>query len=103
MREDTEPVVLTTKPAAYCAARDCVIKGTNRETGGTYEAAVCQRQGEEITNGQDTDRSDDNNPGLFSSRRYYGVRLDEDTFGYVSEVWIDPGDRGGLDLPTCFS
>jgi len=101
MREDTNPVTLTTKPAAFCGARNCVIPGTNRETGGTYDAAVCQRKGEEITNGDDTRKVDDNNPGLFTSRRYYGVRLDEDTFGYVSEVWIDPKDRGGLGLPTC--
>lgn len=101
MREDTDPATLTTKPVAFCGARNCVIPGTNRETGGTYDAAACQRQGELITNGDDTRKVDDNNPGLFTSSRYYGVRLDEDTFGYVSEVWIDPKDRGGLGLPTC--
>lgn len=101
MREDTDPVTLTTKPAAFCGARNCVMPGTSRETSGTYEAAVCQRQGEGITNGDDTSEVDDDNPGLFTSSRYYGVRLDEDTFGYVSEVWIDPKDRGGLSLPTC--
>jgi hypothetical protein len=102
MREDDDyPVYLSTKPAPFCAERNCKIPETNRETGDTYDAAVCQRQGERVTNGQDTSRIDDDNPGLFSSRRYYGVRLDEDTFGYVSEVWIDPGDRGGLGLPSC--
>jgi hypothetical protein len=101
MREDDEPVSLSMKPAANCADRNCLIKGTNRETGGTYDAAVCQRQGEEITNGQDTTALDDANPELFQSRRHYGVRLDEDTFGYVSEVWIAPRDRGGLGLPIC--
>jgi hypothetical protein len=101
MREDDEAVALTTKPVAFCGERDCRIAGTSRETGDTYDAAVCQHQGERVTNGQDTSRVDDHNPGLFSSRRYYGVRLDEDTFGYVSEVWIDPKVRGGLRLPRC--
>lgn len=102
MRDDDEqPVSLTTKAVAFCDERDCRIPGTNRETGETYNAAVCQRQGERVTNGQNTSRVDNHNPGLFSSRRYYGVRLDEDTFGYVSEVWINPKDRGGRGLPQC--
>lgn len=101
MREDIEPVTLSTKPVAFCGGRDVCIEETERETGGTYDAAVCQREGEAITNGQDTGGSDDDNPGLFTSKLYYGVRLD-DTFGYVSEVWIDPEDRGGLGLPPCF-
>lgn len=102
MREDDEMVLLTTRPVAFCEERNCsTIPGTSRETGQTYDAAVCQWHGEEITNGEDTSRIDDDNPGLFSSRRYYGVRLDDDTFGYVNEVWINPEDRGGLGLPMC--
>jgi len=101
MREDIEPVSLSTKPVAFCGGRDVCIEETERETRGIYDAAVCQREGEAITNGQDTGGSDDDNPGLFTSTLYYGVRLD-DTFGYVSEVWIDPKDRGGLGLPPCF-
>ena len=38
---------------------------------------------------------------LFSSTRYYGVRLTNGTFGYVSETWIHPSHRGGLGLPAC--
>lgn len=101
MREDDEPVSLVMKAAAYCGVGNCQVPDTNRETGDTYDAAVCQRQGEEVTNGQDTSPIDDDNPGLFSSRLYYGVRLDDDTFGYVSEAWISPEDRGGLSLPRC--
>ncbi len=101
MREDDKLVFLTTKPAAFCSERNCNIPGTGRETGGSYEVAVCQRKGERVTNGQDTSRFDNHNPGLFTSHRYYGVRLDEGTFGYVSEVWIRPEDRGGLNLPKC--
>lgn len=102
MREDDEhPIYLSTKAEIDCAERHCRIPETNRETGDTFDEAVCQREGERTTNGDDASRIDDHNPGLFSSRRYYGVRLDEDTFGYVSEVWIDAKQRGGLDLPSC--
>jgi hypothetical protein len=70
-------------------------------SGQTYDAAVCQTTGERTTNGHDTNPSDDANPELFSSNRYYGVRLTNGVFGYVSEVWIRAADRGGLGLPGC--
>lgn len=101
MREDKSPVYLSTKPVIFCAERHCRIPGTNRQSGDTYDAAVCQRLGERTTNGEDASRIDNHNPGLFSSRLYYGVRLDEETFGYVSVVWINPKQRGGLGLPSC--
>jgi hypothetical protein len=101
MREDDKSVFLTTKPVSSCSERGCNISGTRRETGGTYDAAVCRRRGEEITNAQETTTLDDQNPRRFHSPWYYGVRLDGDTFGYVSEVWIAPKERGGLDLPMC--
>lgn len=101
MREDSTPVRLTTQPWAFCSSRGCNINGTERSSGGTYDAAVCQRSGERITNGNDSSPADDGNPERFESTRYYGVRLANGTFGYVSEVWIRAADRGGLGLPAC--
>jgi hypothetical protein len=101
MREDSVPVRLTTQPWTHCTSRGCNIYGTERGTGGTYDAAVCQTTGERTTNGHDSDPSDDANPERFESTRYYGVRLTDGTFGYVSEVWIRAADRGGLGLPQC--
>jgi hypothetical protein len=102
MREDDALARLTTRPVANCASRGCDIPGTERESGGAYDSAVCQRRGESITNGDDQDAADDDNPGLFESTRYYGVRLKaSDTFGYISEVWIARQYRGGLGLPAC--
>jgi surface antigen len=101
MREDTTPARLLTKPWILCGSRGCNINGTERGSGGTYDAAVCQTFGERTTNGHDGSSSDDANPELFSSTRYYGVRLGDGTFGYVSEVWIRAADRGGLGLPAC--
>lgn len=100
-REDPIPVRLTTQPWTYCGRRGCNINGTERGSGGTYDAAVCQRSGERTTNGNDGDPADDGNPIRFESTRYYGVRLADGTFGLVSEVWIRASDRGGLGLPSC--
>ncbi len=101
MREDVTPVRLTTKPWIFCGTRGCNINGTERSSGATYDAAVCQAQGERTTNGNDHDASDDANPARFESTRYYGARLVDNTFGFVSEVWIAAADRGGLGLPAC--
>lgn len=101
MREDSSPTRLTTQTWTHCTSRGCNINGTERNTGGSYDAAVCQTFGERTTNGHDTNASDDSNPERFESTRYYGVRLADGTFGYVSEVWIRAADRRGLDLPAC--
>lgn len=74
---------------------------TAERAGGTYSPAVCQRQGARTTNGNDSDPSDDGNPSLFSSTRWYGVRLPAGNVGFISEVWIDPSQRGGLGLAGC--
>lgn len=101
MREDPTPVRLTTQPWTFCSSRGCNIGGTDRVSGQSYDAAVCQRAGERTTNGNDSSPADDANPRRFESTRYYGVRLSNGTFGYVSEVWIRADFRGGLGLPGC--
>jgi hypothetical protein len=103
MREDLIPVRLSNKPWTYCSRRtQCqVLSQTERTSNSVYETAECQTRGERTTNGNDHDGADDRNPGLFESTRYYGVRLDDKQFGYVSEVWVRAGDRGGLGLPNC--
>jgi murein DD-endopeptidase MepM/ murein hydrolase activator NlpD len=101
MREDSTPARLTTQPWTFCGTRGCNINGTERSSGQVYSAAVCQTTGERTTNGNDHDASDDANPERFESSRYYGVRLADGRFGYVSETWIRAADRGGLSLPAC--
>ncbi|MDG4757182.1 hypothetical protein [Micromonospora sp. WMMD710] len=100
MGEDPVPAYLTTYPERSCSKKGCNIGGTDRRTGDTYKPAVCQTQGPRTTNGNDSDPADDTNPQLYTSTRYYGVRLDG-RVGYISEVWIQPSQRGGLGLPQC--
>jgi hypothetical protein len=101
MREDATPVSLGSQPWASCSRRGCAISDTDRRSGDTYDAAVCQTTGDRVTNGQDANPADDANPSRFESTRHYGVRLPDGTFGYVSETWVRPEDRGGLGLPVC--
>lgn len=100
MREDT-PAYLSTVAQNSCRSNGCAVGGTDRNTGGTYAPAVCQTSGARTTNGNDGSSSDDGNPGLYTSSRWYGVRLASGSLGYISEVWIDPSQRGGAGLPAC--
>jgi hypothetical protein len=101
MREDDVPAYLSTRPENRCRTNGCLIAGTERGTGGTLGPAVCQTQAARTTNGQDNSPVDDANPGLYTSTRWYGVRLGDGSIGFISEVWIDPSQRGGLGLPAC--
>lgn len=99
MRED-RPAYLSTVTRNYCRRDGCEVPGTEMSTGAAL-TATCQVGGARTTNGSDGDAADDANPGLFSSIRWYRVSGPAGRSGYISEVWIRPGDRGGLGLPTC--
>ncbi len=99
MRED-KPAYLSAATRNYCRRDGCMLAGTEVGTG-VQLTAVCQAQGDRTTNGQNNSSVDDHNPGLYESRLWYGVRWADGRFGYVSEVWIQPGDRGGLGLHGC--
>ncbi|MGW7466349.1 hypothetical protein ACWGJT_16990 [Streptomyces xantholiticus] len=99
MREDT-PAYLSTVTENFCASRGCALSGTEVVTGDRL-TATCHTQGARTTNGHDKDSADDTNEGLAESRLWYGVRWSDGRFGYISAVWIDPGQRGGLGLPSC--
>ncbi|MBM0226143.1 hypothetical protein [Micromonospora sp. ATA51] len=97
VRED-EPAYLASKPRLGCA--DCVISGTYLLTGARINA-VCQTQGDQITNGDLQSADDDANPELRSSKRWYGIRWPDGRSGLLHETWIRKEDRGGLQLPVC--
>lgn len=99
MREDT-PAYLSTATHNFCRANGCELAGTEVATGATL-IAKCQAQGDRTTNGQDNNPVDDHNPGLYESTLWYGVTWPDGRFGYISAVWINQADRGGLQLPAC--
>jgi len=102
VREDPARLPLTTRPVPNCGRRGCVVNATPTwESKQRIDRAVCQQQGERITNGNDASKADDDNPLLDDTRLYYGVILKDGTSGYVAEIWIARKQRGGLGLPPC--
>jgi hypothetical protein len=99
MREDS-PAYLSTETRPYCAQGNCRIAGTAYSSGDVL-IVTCQTRGERITNGEDGDSVDDINPRLYESTLWYGVALADGGIGYISEVRIEPGGRGGLSLEAC--
>ena len=99
MREDT-PAYLSTVTRNYCKRDGCAIGGTDMNTGATI-TGLCWVWGDRTTNGEDGNSRDDGNPGLYSSTRWYKARHPGGAVGYISEVWIDPSQRGGAGLPAC--
>lgn len=99
MREDT-PAYLSTVTKNYCKRDGCALGGTDVGTGAVI-TAYCQTSGDRTTNGWDGNSIDDGNPGLYESTRWYGIRWVDGRTGYLSEVWIDPSQHGGLGLRAC--
>lgn len=100
MREDPQPAYLSTQAAKSCRNRECKLDGT--EMGSGHRLVVfCQTGGETTTNGNNNNGDDAGNPGRFTSDRYYGAQWDDGRTGFISQVWINPSQRGGLGLPGC--
>jgi hypothetical protein len=101
-REGPYPAYLSKAPQNACLQRGCDVPGTRFNTGDTL-TAVCAIRGDFITNGIDSSPADDANPNLYSSNLWYGARASSGQFGYLSEVWIQPNQRGGAGLRSCDS
>ncbi len=100
MQEDNNPAYLSTVTQNACRRFGCALPGTEMSSDAKI-TAVCQIQGDRTTNGSDGSTDDDANPNLNTSRLWYGIRWSDGRFGYISEVWIQASDRGGLGLPDC--
>ena len=100
MREDDQPAYLSTVARNYCKRDGCALAGTDMWTGHRI-VALCQTAGVSTTNGWNANSSDDANPGLYTSTRWYLMRWADGRTGYLSEVWVAPEFRGGMGLPGC--
>ncbi len=102
VQEDPQRVSLTTRPVPNCGSRGCEVDDSPMwESKQQIDRAVCQHQGERITNGNDVSKADNENPVLDDTRLYYGVVLKDGASGYIAEIWIAREQRGGLGLPPC--
>lgn len=102
MREDTRhPAYLSSEPVKFCKDREPPCDVGRDLSVGERLTALCQVTGDEVTNGWKSDSRDDDNPGLDTSSLWYELRAGDGTTGYLSVIWLAPGDRGGLGLPRC--
>jgi hypothetical protein len=89
------PLQLVTEPySASCPS--CLIPGTVRHTGETYQHALCQTTSDYATNGNLSLSGTRRNPGYAQSTRWYGIRQPNGTLGFVNAVWIAPRSRIAL-------
>jgi hypothetical protein len=102
MAEDPKPLRLFFSPQ-LCTSPSCTLPGVELRTGNKIDV-VCQKEGQEISNGDKSNPADDDNPQLVEDDPiWYGVRTTRDRLVYFSEVWAHPRDRGGLGLTDCSS
>jgi len=99
--EDRSPSYLASRPVARCAnLPGCKLDGTDVGTGDTLQA-VCQLQGELLTNADVKSPGVKTNPNVAGSALWYGIVWRDRRRGYISEVYVGPTYRGGLGLPAC--
>ena len=100
--EDTSPAYLSTLALAYCAqpSRNCKVPGTEMASGAAV-AANCWTQGQMMWNWDLSDPTAQANPNRVRSDLWYRASFPDGRTGYISEVYIERGDRGGRGLPRC--
>jgi hypothetical protein len=101
LEEDRSPSYLASRPVAHCADMPgCKLDGTDVTTGDTLQA-VCQLQGELLTNADVESPGVKANPNVAGSALWYGAMWRDGRRGFISEVYVKPTYRGGLGLPPC--
>lgn len=100
--EDKTPEYLSALPIAYCAApdRSCKIPGTEMASGAAV-VANCVTHGQQMWNYNLADPAVASNPDRAASDLWYRASFPDGRSGYVSEVYLVAGSRGGLGLPNC--
>lgn len=97
--EDSGPAYLSSRAIAFCGPRGCKEDGTDVVSGAMLPA-TCTVVGERMWN-YDLDSPVAHNPHRVESELWYRVTWPDGRSGYLSEVYLEPGSRGGLGLPAC--
>jgi transcriptional regulator with XRE-family HTH domain len=99
--EDGSPSYLAARPITRCAnVPGCKLPGTDMGSGDTARA-TCQLQGVTLTNADVRSPGVEGNPNAAASALWYGISWRDGRRGYLSEVYVAPMYRGGLQLPPC--
>lgn len=95
MREDS-PSYLSKRTVNMCKKLGCAVTNTGYGTGDKVRA-LCKTTGEANTNRFGDTPNKDN----YDSTLWYLIVGPDGPVGYLSDVWINPTQRGGLKLPEC--
>lgn len=100
--EDRTPAYLSTEALSYCASpsRSCKVPGTEMASGAAIVAS-CWTTGQMMWNVDLADPDQERNPDRAQSDLWYRASFPDGRTGYLSEVYVVRGDRGGRDLPRC--
>ncbi|MEU5262183.1 helix-turn-helix transcriptional regulator [Amycolatopsis sp. NPDC021455] len=98
--EDSTPSYLCQKAVPYCAKSGFKVDGTDMASGAML-VAVCHTTGPEMVNYNVNSPESKSNPHKADSALWYKVVLPDGRFGFISEVYIVEGDRGGKELTRC--
>jgi hypothetical protein len=98
--EDSTPVYLSARPIPRCSRNGCEVPGTTMWSGAILQV-VCQVQGATMTNADLQSLGVDRNPHAVTSSLWYRAKMPTGVAGYISQVYLSAGSRGGLGLPAC--
>ncbi|WP_051085987.1 helix-turn-helix domain-containing protein [Actinomycetospora chiangmaiensis] len=100
--EDRTPAYLSTEALSYCASpsRSCKVPGTEMVSGAAIVAS-CWTTGQMMWNVDLADPDQARNPDRAQSDLWYRASFPDGRTGYLSEVYVVRGDRGGRGLPRC--
>ncbi|MFC5061705.1 helix-turn-helix domain-containing protein [Actinomycetospora atypica] len=100
--EDRTPAYLSTEALSYCASpsRSCKVPGTEMVSGAAVVAS-CWTRGQMMWNVDLADPDQARNPDRVQSDLWYRASFPDGRTGYLSEVYVARGDRGGRGLPRC--
>jgi hypothetical protein len=102
LEEDRTPAYLSTEALAYCASpsHSCKVPGTEMASGAAV-VANCWTRGQMMWNWDLADPTAQSNPYRVRSDLWYRASFPDGRTGYLSEVYVVRGDRGGRGLPRC--
>jgi hypothetical protein len=98
--EDSTPSYLCQKAVPYCAKAGLKLEGTDLSSGAML-VAVCHTTGAEVVNYDVNSPESKSNPHRADSTLWYKAVLPDGRSGFLAEVYIVQGDRGGKTLPVC--
>ncbi|OLZ51151.1 hypothetical protein BS329_18090 [Amycolatopsis coloradensis] len=98
--EDSTSAYLSKRTIARCGAYGCKIDGTEFWSGAVL-AVRCYARGTLMHNFDLTQSGARQNPDAVESDIWYRTAMPDGRTGWLSEIYVEPANRGGMGLPVC--